>query len=73
LCIYPDQVAIVNAEFTPSEADVRRAHRIIDAFAEAEAQGSSSIQLDGQFIDYPIVYRAQRVLALVANLNSAAS
>jgi citrate lyase subunit beta/citryl-CoA lyase len=37
---------------------------VIDAFAEAEAAGSSSIQLDGQFIDYPIVYAAQRVLAI---------
>ena len=29
---------------------------------EAEAAGSASIQLDGLFIDYPIVYKAQRIL-----------
>jgi citrate lyase subunit beta/citryl-CoA lyase len=63
LCIYPDQVDVVNHAFTPSDAQVTRAQRIIDAFAEAEAKGSSAFQLDGQFIDYPILYAAQRVVA----------
>ena len=66
--IHPDQVAVVNSVFTPTEAQVARAQRIIDAFTEAEARGSSSIQLDGQFIDYPIVYVAQRVLAISKKL-----
>lgn len=62
LCIHPDQVEVVNRAFTPSEAEVARATRIVEAFAEAEAGGSSAIQLDGQFIDYPIMYAARRVL-----------
>jgi citrate lyase subunit beta/citryl-CoA lyase len=64
LCIYPDQVPVVNDAFTPNEAQVTRAQRIIDAFAEAEAKGSSAFQLDGQFVDYPILYAAQRVVAM---------
>ena len=64
LCIYPDQVEIVNRAFTPSDAQVTRAQRIVDAFAEAEAQGSSAFQLDGQFVDYPILYAARRVIAM---------
>jgi len=68
LCIYPDQIAVVNRAFTPSDAQVARAQRIMEAFAEAEAKGSSAIQLDGQFIDYPIVYGARRVLALAHKL-----
>ena len=64
LCIYPDQVAVVNDAFTPNEAQVTRAQRVIDAFAEAEAKGSSAFQLDGQFVDYPILYAAQRVVAM---------
>lgn len=62
LCIYPDQVPVVNAAFTPSDEQVARARAVVDAFEKAEAEGSASIQLDGQFIDYPIVYQAQRVL-----------
>ena len=68
LCIYPDQVDVVNRAFTPTEAQVARAQRIMDAFAEAEAKGSSAIQLDGQFIDYPIMYGARRVLAMTRKL-----
>ena len=62
LCIYPDQVPVANTAFSPSDAQVKHARRVMEAFAQAEAQGSSAIQLDGQFIDYPIVYAAQRVL-----------
>ncbi|ARP84117.1 CoA ester lyase [Bordetella genomosp. 8] len=68
LCIHPDQLPAVNAAFTPSAAQVERARRVLDAFAQAEAQGSSAIQLDGQFIDYPIVHAARRVMAVAAKI-----
>jgi citrate lyase subunit beta/citryl-CoA lyase len=64
LCIYPDQVPVANAAFSPAPEQVAWARRVVDAFAAAEASGSASIQLDGQFIDYPIVYQARRVLAV---------
>jgi citrate lyase subunit beta/citryl-CoA lyase len=64
MCIHPDQIAVANRCFTPTPEQVARAQRVVDAFAAAEAAGSSSIQLDGQFIDYPIVYAAQRILAI---------
>jgi citrate lyase subunit beta/citryl-CoA lyase len=62
LCIHPDQVAVANAAFSPSSGQVAWARRVVDAFKAAEDSGSASIQLDGQFIDYPIVYQARRVL-----------
>ena len=68
LCIHPDQIPVVNKAFTPTEAQVARATKIVEAFAAAEAAGSSSIQLDGQFIDYPIVYAAQRIVAISQKL-----
>jgi citrate lyase subunit beta/citryl-CoA lyase len=63
MCIHPDQIAGANAAFTPDEAAMTWAKRVIAAFDAAEAKGLASIQLDGQFIDYPIVQRARRVLA----------
>ena len=60
-----DQIAPTNAAFSPSEAAVDHARRVVAAFDEAEARGLASIQLDGQFIDYPIVQRARRVLEAV--------
>ena len=70
MCIHPDQIAVVNRVFTPSDAEVAFAERVAAAFAKAEAEGSAAIQLDGKFIDYPIVYRAQRVLQRVAALRA---
>jgi citrate lyase subunit beta/citryl-CoA lyase len=62
MCIHPDQIGPTNAAFTPDEAAVTQAKRIVAAFEKAESEGLASIQLDGQFIDYPIVQRARRVL-----------
>jgi citrate lyase subunit beta / citryl-CoA lyase len=66
MCIHPDQIAVVHRVFTPTDAEIAFAERVVAAFAAAEAAGNASIQLDGKFIDYPIVYRAQRVLQRVA-------
>jgi citrate lyase subunit beta/citryl-CoA lyase len=63
MCIHPDQVAVTNAAFSPDAAALAQAKRIVAAFEQAEAEGLASIQLEGQFIDYPIVERARRVLA----------
>ena len=63
MCIHPDQIAVANAAFSPSERELAWARRVVDAFADAEAKGLASIQLEGQFIDYPIVQRARQVIA----------
>ena len=66
LCIHPAQIEPVHRVFTPSAEEIARAEKIVAAFEGAEAEGSASIQVDGQFVDYPIVARARRVLALAA-------
>lgn len=70
MCIHPNQIAVVHRVFTPNEAEIAFAERVAAAFARAEAEGSAAIQLDGKFIDYPIVYRAQRVLAKIAAIRA---
>jgi citrate lyase subunit beta/citryl-CoA lyase len=62
LCVHPDQVPLANAAFTPGAEEVARAERIVAAFAEAEAKGAAAVQVDGQMVDYPIVYRARALL-----------
>jgi citrate lyase subunit beta/citryl-CoA lyase len=62
MCIHPDQIPVANAILSPSPADVEWSRKVVHAFDEAEKAGSASIQLEGKFIDYPIVYRARRVL-----------
>ena len=63
LLIHPDQVAGCHEAFAPTPAEVARARRIIEAFAAAEAEGVASIRVDGEFIDYPVVEQARRVLS----------
>lgn len=64
LCIHPNQIQPVHAVFTPDADQIAYAKAVVAAFEEAEAQGSASIQMDGYFIDYPIVDKARRQLAL---------
>ena len=68
MAIHPSQVEPINTVFSPSAAEIAFATRVVDAFTQAEADGLASIQLDGQFIDYPIVESAQRVLATAETL-----
>ena len=65
LCIHPDQIAATHAAYSPTAEEVAQAQRMVDAFAVAEAAGLASIQVEGRFVDYPIVDRARRVLAKV--------
>lgn len=69
LCIHPEQVGVVNEVFTPPQADIDKARRYVEAFEQAEKSGAASIQVDGYFIDYPIVERARRTLAVAAELD----
>ena len=61
LAIHPDQVAPINAAFTPTEAELEHARRVVAAFAAAAGAGVAS--LDGQMIDRPHLVQAQRLLA----------
>lgn len=70
LCIHPDHVASINAAFTPTQVELEKAHRVIEAFREAESRGSAAIQVDGMLVDYPIVYRARRVLELAERIRT---
>jgi citrate lyase subunit beta/citryl-CoA lyase len=64
ICIHPDQVPVVNRVYGPDPDEVVFAQRVIEAFADAEKVGSAAITVDGVFIDYPIVYKAERIVAL---------
>ncbi len=61
-CIHPSVVPILNAAFTPGEAELDHARRAVAAYAEAVAAGTGAITVDGKMIDVPIVRRAQNLL-----------
>ena len=61
LAIHPSQVAIINAAFTPSLAEIAHAEAIIAAFAAKPAAGVLSV--GGRMVDRPHLLQAQGVLA----------
>lgn len=60
IAIHPAQVDTINAAFTPSDAEVEYAMRVIEAFAA----DVGTVALDGRMLDLPHLKQAQRVLAL---------
>ncbi|MEM7686923.1 MAG: CoA ester lyase, partial [Pseudomonadota bacterium] len=60
--IHPNQIALANEIYTPSEALVERANRILEAMAEADAKGLGAVTLDGKLIDLASIRQAQVVV-----------
>ncbi|UOM32968.1 CoA ester lyase [Acuticoccus sp. I52.16.1] len=58
--IHPTQVAPINTAFTPTAAEVERARAVVETF-----RTSGVAQLDGEFVEGPIVRRYERILTLV--------
>lgn len=64
LAIHPAQVAIINAAFLPSTAEIERARRIVELFEENP--GTGAIGMDGKMLDRPHLVQARRILKLAA-------
>jgi citrate lyase subunit beta/citryl-CoA lyase len=62
-CIHPSQVALANAVFRASDAELANAQRIVAAARDAAERGAGAFVVDGRMIDAPFLRRAQNVLA----------
>jgi citrate lyase subunit beta/citryl-CoA lyase len=71
--IHPSQVALANEVFSPPEAEVDRARRIIEALREAEAQGKGAAAVDGKMIDAASERMAKTVIAMDEAIRTAAA
>lgn len=60
MAIHPAQLPVIHEVFTPSEREVERARRILDADREA---GGGAVALEGRMVDRPVAEVARRVLA----------
>lgn len=61
IAIHPAQVAGINTAFTPSQAEVDHARRVVAAFADAGDAGV--VGIDGKMFDIPHLKQARQVLA----------
>lgn len=59
-CAHPSAVAILNAAFAPSAAELDWARRVVAVAAEK----AGAFELDGRMIDAPIVARARKLLGM---------
>jgi malyl-CoA/(S)-citramalyl-CoA lyase len=62
--IHPSQVTFANEVFSPTEAEVTKARRIIEELRAAEAQGKGAASLDGKMIDAASEKMARNVLVV---------
>ena len=67
-CIHPKQVALANAAFRPSDAEIAHAQRVVAAANSADTQDVGAYVVDGKMIDAPFVRRAEAILATAARL-----
>jgi citrate lyase subunit beta/citryl-CoA lyase len=69
LVIHPQQIEPCNHIFSPTPEEIAKAEKIVRAFEEAEAAGTGVIQLEGKFIDYPVVQRSRDILSIAAAIS----
>ena len=60
--IHPAQIEVIDAVFSPTDAEIERARRVLEAARVAELAGRGSVSLDGEMVDAPVVARARNVL-----------
>lgn len=64
--IHPSQIELANQVFSPTDAELDRAQRILVALEEAAAQGKGAASLDGKMIDAASARMANNVVASAA-------
>lgn len=69
--IHPSQIELANKLFTPSEAEVTKAKRIIAAMDQAKKEGKGAVTLDGRLIDIASIRQAEVLVSKAAQISAA--
>jgi len=62
MAIHPKQLSVIHEVYSPSEADIVWAKRVLDA-VDQEAKGQGVFTLDGKMVDRPVIERAKQIYA----------
>jgi malyl-CoA/(S)-citramalyl-CoA lyase len=60
--IHPSQIGTANEVFTPSEKEVTKAKRILEAMEQAQKEGRGAVALDGRLIDIASIKQAEALV-----------
>jgi len=63
-CIHPRQIKVVHEAFLPTEEELARAEKIVEAFNIAKKEGKGVVSLGSKMIDPPVVKQAQHILKI---------
>jgi len=67
-CIHPSQVALANAVFRPTDAEIAHSLKVVQAATDAKARGVGAFTVDGKMVDAPFIRRAEQILSLARRL-----
>ena len=67
--IHPSQIELANNVFSPPEAEVNKAKRIIEELDKAAKEGKGAAQLDGRMIDAASARMAENVVSIDKLIN----
>lgn len=59
--IHPDQIQTINEVFSPSEEDINRAEKVINAIASAEHNGNGAVAIEGRMVDQATIRLAKQL------------
>jgi len=62
-CVHPSQIAVIHEAFSPSQAEIDKALKIVAAFEDAQQRGLGVVSLGSKMIDSPVVERARKLIA----------
>ena len=68
--IHPSQIALANATFSPTDAEVDRARRILAAMEKAAREGQGAAALDGRLLDAASLRMAQNLVEKVKQIDA---
>lgn len=61
--VTPDHAAALNAVFSISKSEIRKAEKLVRAFENARKEGKDRVNVDGKLVEVPIYSAAKRLLA----------
>ena len=70
--IHPSQIELAHEIMTPPEAEITKARRILEAMAQASAEGKGAVSLDGRLIDIASIRQAEALVAKAKQIEARA-
>uniref|UniRef100_A0A2K6T8M0 Citramalyl-CoA lyase n=1 Tax=Saimiri boliviensis boliviensis TaxID=39432 RepID=A0A2K6T8M0_SAIBB len=66
--IHPNQIAVVQEQFSPSPEKIKWAEELIAAFKEHQQLGKGAFTFQGSMIDMPLLKQAQNIVTLATSI-----